>query len=121
MTLFSVVVTPVLAQALPEAMAERVRRAVLPRYHLWVLASAAAGAVALYPLSKPDAGLLAAVAGLAFWARRVLLPRIDALADAAGPGGAAAAHGLARAQRLARAASLLQMVAAAVVLAGFVF
>ncbi len=120
MAFFAAVIAPVVFRVLPAEPAGRFIRAVFPVYYLWVAGTAAAGAVALFPFSKTDAGILAAVAGLAVWLRQVLMPRINALSDRAKAGEDAAARPFARAHRLSVLANLLQMVAAAVVLAGFV-
>jgi hypothetical protein len=120
MAFFAALVAPVVFRVLPAEPAGRFIRALFPRYYLWVLATAAAAAVALFPLSKPDAGIMAAVAGMAFWLRQSLMPRINALSDLAKAGDAEAQRGFDRAHRLSVIANLLQMLAAAGVLAGFV-
>jgi hypothetical protein len=120
MVFFAALVAPVVFRALPPEPAGAFLRALFPRYYLWVLGCSAAAAVALFPLSKPDAGLMAAVAALAFWLRQALMPRINALSDRAKAGDAEAKRGFDRAHRLSVIANLLQMVCAAVVLAGFV-
>jgi uncharacterized membrane protein len=120
MAFFAALVAPVVFRVLPAEPAGRFIRALFPRYYLWVLATSAAAAVALFPLSKPDAGIMAAVAGMAFWLRQSLMPRINGLSDLAKAGDAEAQRGFDRAHRLSVAANLLQMLAAAGVLAGFV-
>jgi hypothetical protein len=120
MAFFAALVAPIVFRALPPDLAGRFLRALFPRYYIWVVATAAAAAVALFPLSKIDSGIMAATAGLAFWLRQVLMPRINALSDAAKAGDADAGRGFDRAHRLSVAANLVQMVAAAVVLAGFI-
>jgi uncharacterized membrane protein len=120
MVFFAALVAPVVFRVLPAETGGRFIRALFPRYYLWVLGCAAAAAVALFPLSKPDSGLMAAIAALALWLRQVLMPRINALSDRAKAGDAAAQTAFDRAHKLSVAANLLQLVAAAVVLAGFV-
>jgi hypothetical protein len=120
MVFFAALVAPVVFRVLPAELAGRFIRTLFPRYNLWILGMSAAAAVALFPLSKPDAGIMAAVAALAFWLRRTLMPRISALSDLARAGDAEAQRAFGRAHRLSALANLLQMVAAAVVLAGFV-
>ena len=120
MAFFAALVAPIVFRALPPDPAGRFLRALFPRYYVWVLATAAAASVALFPLSKPDAGIMAAIAGLAAWLRQVLMPRISALSDAAKAGDAEAGRGFDRAHRLSVAANLVQMLAAATVLAGFI-
>jgi hypothetical protein len=121
MAFFAAVVAPTVFRTLPAEPAGRLIRAVFPGYYLWVLGTAAAASVALLPLSLPDAAIMAAVAALALWLRQVLMPRINALSDRAKAGEAEAGRAFDRAHRLSVYANLLQMVAAAVVLAGFVF
>ena len=107
-------------RSLPAEPAGQFIRAIFPRYYLWVLACSAAAAVALFPLSKPDSGVMAVVAGLSAWLRHVLMPRINALSDRAKAGDPAAERPFRRAHRISVVANLLQMLAAAAVLSGFV-
>ena len=120
MVFFAALVAPIVFRVLSAEQGGVFIRALFPRYYVWVLGCSAAAAVALFPLSKPDSGLMAAVAGLAWWLRQVLMPRINALSDRAKAGDAAAQRGFDRGHKLSVIANLLQMVAAAVVLAGFV-
>lgn len=120
MAFFAAVVAPLIFRVLPGDFAARFVRALFPVYYIWVMATAAAGAVALFPLSKFDSGLLAAIAALTFWLRQVLMPRINALRDAGLAGDAEAGRAFDRAHKLSVAANVLQLVAAGVVLAGFI-
>jgi uncharacterized membrane protein len=120
MAFFAAIVAPLVFRVLEAGPGRRFIRTLFPRYYLWLAATAGAAAVALFPLSKPDAGIMAAVAGLSVWLRQVLMPRINAASDAAKAGDAAASGAFARGHRLSVVANLLQMAAAAVVLAGFV-
>jgi hypothetical protein len=120
MVFFAALVAPLVFRALPAEPAQRFLRALFPLYYLWVLGCSAAAAVALFPLSKPDSGVMAVVAALALWLRQALMPRVNALSDRARAGDAAAKRHFARTHRLSVFANLLQMLAAAVVLAGFV-
>lgn len=120
MVFFAALVAPIVFRVLPAEEGGRFIRALFPRYYVWVLACSAAASVALFPLSKPDAGIMAAVAGLAWWLRQSLMPRINALSDRAKAGDAEAKRAFDRAHRLSVIANLLQMIAAASVLAGFV-
>ncbi|WP_270937274.1 DUF4149 domain-containing protein [Falsiroseomonas oryzae] len=120
MVFFAALVAPLVFRVLPVEQGGQFVRALFPRYYVFVLGTAAAAAVALFPLSKPDAGIMAATAGLAWWLRQSLMPRINALSDRAKAGDTAAQPEFDRAHRLSVIANLLQMVAAAVVLAGFV-
>lgn len=120
MAFFAAVVAPLIFRLLPAKHAARFVRGLFPAYYVWVAATAAAGAVALFPLSKFDSGLLAVVAALTLWLRQVLMPRINALRDAGLAGDAAAGRAFDRAHKLSVAANVLQLVVAGVVLAGFV-
>ncbi|HEV7263911.1 MAG TPA: DUF4149 domain-containing protein [Falsiroseomonas sp.] len=120
MVFFAALVAPIVFRVLPAEPGGRFIRALFPRHYTWVLGCAAAAAVALFSLSKPDAGLMAAIAALAFWLRQVLMPRINALSDRAKAGDAAAQKAFDRHHKLSVAANLLQMIAAAAVLPGFV-
>ncbi|MGX9966361.1 DUF4149 domain-containing protein [Roseomonas sp. F4] len=119
MAFFAAVLAPLVFRLLPAEQAGRFLRGIFPRYYLWVLGTSAAAAVALFPLSKLDSGIMAAIAALTFWLRQVLMPRINALSDQAKAGDAEAQRGFAFAHRLSVAANLLQLVAAGAVLAGF--
>jgi hypothetical protein len=119
MAFFAAVVAPVIFTRLPPDMAGRFVRGLFPAYYLWVLGTAAAGAVALLPLRMTDALVLVAIAGSTAWLRQSLMPRINALSDAAQAGDAAARTGFDRAHRLSVVVNLVQMVAAAGVLLRF--
>jgi hypothetical protein len=120
MLFFAVLVAPLVFRVLSAEPGGAFIRALFPRYYIWVAACAAAAAVALFPLSKPDAGIMAVVAGLAVWLRQVLMPRINAASDRVKAGDAAAQAPFDRGHRLSVIANGLQIVAALVVLAGFV-
>jgi hypothetical protein len=119
MAFFAAVVAPVTFTRLPPEMAGRFVRGLFPVYYLWVLGTAAAGAVALLPLRVADALVLMAIAGSTAWLRQGLMPRINALSDAAQAGDAAAKVGFDRAHRLSVVVNVVQMVAAAGVLLRF--
>lgn len=121
MAFFAALIAPIVFRVLPGEMAGRFIRSVFPPYYLWVLATSAAACVALFPLSKTDAGIMAAIAGLTVFLRQVLMPRINALSDRLKAGDASAQRGFDTGHRLSVAANLLQLIAAGVVLAGFVF
>ncbi|MDO9503691.1 DUF4149 domain-containing protein [Falsiroseomonas sp.] len=121
MAFFAALIAPIVFRVLPTEMAGRFIRSVFPPYYLWVLATSAAACVALFPLSKTDSGIMAAIAGLTVFLRQVLMPRINALSDRLKAGDASAQRGFDTGHRLSVAANLLQLIAAGVVLAGFVF
>ena len=91
-----------------------------PVRHPRIIASAAIGALALLPLRLPDAIGLALVAASTLRLRQGLMPRINALSDAAQAGDAAAKAGFARAHQLSVLVNLAQMLVARVVLLRFV-
>ncbi len=119
MAFFAACVAPVAFSRLPPEWAGRFIRAMFPLYYLWVIGTAAAGAVALLPLRPFDAAALAMVAGLAVWLRQGQMPRINALSDAAQAGDAAAKAGFDRAHRLSVRLNVAQMLVALVVLVRF--
>jgi hypothetical protein len=119
MAFFAAGVAPIVFRVLDAEAGGRFVRALFPNYYLWLLATSAAAGVALIPLRAEDAGMMAIVAGLTFWLRQSLMPRINALSDAAKAGDAAAKREFDRAHRLSVVLNLLQMLVAAVVLARF--
>lgn len=119
MAFFAAGVAPIVFRVLDAEAGGRFIRALFPIYYLWLLATSAAAAIALMPLSAVDAGMMAVLAGLTFWLRQSLMPRINLLSDAAKAGDAAAKREFDRAHRLSVVLNLLQMIVAAVVLARF--
>lgn len=112
MAFFAAVVAPLVFTRLPAEVAGRFIRQVFPVYYLWVLGTAAAGAVALLPLRPWDAAAAALVAASTWWLRQRLMPRINALSDAAQAGDAAARRGFDRAHRLSVVINVVQMLVA---------
>ena len=119
MAFFAAVLAPLVFTALPADAAGRFVRRVFPAYYLWIIASAAVGAAALLPLRLPDALGLGLVAAGTVWLRQGLMPRINAMSDAAQAGDAAAKAGFARAHRLSVLVNVAQMLVALVVLLRF--
>ncbi|MDO9711803.1 DUF4149 domain-containing protein [Paracraurococcus lichenis] len=119
MAFFAVAVAPLVFTRLPPEWSGRFIRQVFPVYYLWVLGLSAAAAVALLPLRLPDALAMAATAALTGWLRQGLMPRINALSDAAQRGDAAAKPRFDRAHRLSVILNAAQMLAALVVLVRF--
>ncbi|WP_198375078.1 DUF4149 domain-containing protein [Neoroseomonas rubea] len=119
MAFFAACIAPLVFTRLPPEWAGRFIRGVFPVYYLWVLGTAAAGAVALMPVRPADAGALALVAGATVWLRQSLMPRINALSDAAQAGDTGAKAAFDRAHRLSVAVNLAQMLVAVVVLVRF--
>ena len=119
MAFFAACVAPMVFARLPPEMAGRFIRGIFPAYYLWLLGTAAAGAVALLPVRPMDALRFAAIAGATFWLRQVQMPRINRLSDAAQAGDGTAKAGFDRAHRISVGVNMAQMVAAAVVLIRF--
>jgi hypothetical protein len=119
MAFFAACVAPVAFARLPPEWAGRFIRGIFPLYYLWVLGTAAAAAFALLPIRVPDALALAAVAAVTAWLRQSLMPRINALSDAAQAGDAAARAAFDRLHGLSVRVNLVQMAVALVVLARF--
>ena len=119
MAFFAAVLAPLVFTALPADAAGRFVRRLFPAYYLWIIAAAAAGALALLPLRPPDALGLGLVAASTLWLRQGLMPRINALSDAAQAGDAAAKAGFARAHRLSVLVNVAQMLVALAVLLRF--
>jgi hypothetical protein len=120
MVFFAACVAPLIFRLLPEAQAGRFVRGFFPVYYLYLIGCAGAAAIAFLPFDRVAAGIMAAVAVAALWLRQGLMPRINALSDAAAGGDAGAAVGFRRAHQLSVLMNLLQMGAAGAVLAGFV-
>jgi hypothetical protein len=119
MAFFAACVAPVAFARLPPEWAGRFIRGIFPLYYLWVLGTAAAAAFALLPIRVPDALALAAVAAVTAWLRQSLMPRINALSDAAQAGDAAARAAFDRLHGVSVRVNLVQMAVALVVLARF--
>lgn len=69
MVFFAVAIALLVFTRLPPEWAGRFIRQVFPVYYLWMLGLSAAAAVALWPLRRPDALAMAAVAALTAWLR----------------------------------------------------
>lgn len=119
MVFFAAAVAPLVFTRLPPEWSGRFIRQVFPVYYLWVMGLSAAAAVALLPLRLPDAAAMAASAAVTAWLRQGLMPRINALSDAAQAGDAAARPRFAQAHRLSVVVNLVQLLAALVVLLRF--
>lgn len=111
MVFFAAVTTPVAFARLEKEQARHYIRGLFPVYYLWVLASSAIAAVALFPLDRRAALVMAACAAVTIWLRQGVMPRIRA-ADEAGD-----QPRFRRLHRISVLANLLQMAAAAGVLA----
>jgi uncharacterized protein DUF4149 len=119
MGFFAAVLAPLIFTRLPAEVAGRFVRGVFPAYYLWAIGSAAVGALALLPLRLPDALGLGLVAASTLWLRQGLMPRINAMSDAAQSGDVAAKAGFARAHQLSVLVNVVQMLVVLVVLRRF--
>lgn len=119
MAFFAAAIAPLVFTRLPAEHAGRFIRQVFPVYYLWVLGCAAAAAVALLPIRPWDALAATLLAGATVWLRQGLMPRINALSDAAQAGDKAAKRGFDRAHRLSVLVNLAQMGTALVLLLRF--
>jgi len=116
---FAAIVAPLVFTRLPFEQAGRFIRAMFPVYYVYVLATSAAASVALFPLAKEASGIMAVCAGVTLWLRQVLMGRINRASDLAQAGDAAAKRAFDRMHRISVVINVLQMVAAAAVLAMF--
>lgn len=119
MVFFAVAVAPLVFTRLPPEWSGRFIRQFFPVYYLWVLGLSAAAAVALLPLRVWDALAMAGVAALGAWLRQGLMPRINALSDAAQAGDAAARPRFDAAHRLSVILNAVQILATLAVLLRF--
>ena len=111
MVFFAAITTPVAFRRLEKEQARHYIRGVFPAYYLWVLATSAVAALALVPLAWRAAAVMAACAVAAVWMRQGVMLRIRA-ADEAGD-----VATFRKLHRLSVIVNLLQMLAAAGVLA----
>lgn len=110
MVFFAAVTTPVAFAKLEREQARLYIRGLFPVYYLWVLGTSAVAALAMLPLARVEAGLMALCAVVTLWLREGLLKSIRA-ADEAGD-----QPRFKRLHRVSVVANLLQMAAAAYVL-----
>jgi hypothetical protein len=112
MLFFTAVFAPLVFSQLDKETAAELIRAVFPWYYLFVIATAAVGALALAPAGAWQGWALAAVAGVALAARQGLTPAIAAAREAGSHRKFRALH------RASVAINLVQLAVAGVVLAG---
>jgi hypothetical protein len=120
MVFFAATIGPVAFSALPAEMAGRFLRAIFPVYYLFVFGTAAAAALALFPLNPVDGGLIALSAGATLWLRQVVMPRINAASDARAAGVDGAAAEFSQLHRLSVIANLFQMLLGLALLLRFI-
>jgi Domain of unknown function (DUF4149) len=115
MTFFGAVVAPLVFRTLEPPTSGRFIRAVFPRYYRFTAIAAALAALGLAPVAPVSAALLALVALVTLWLWLSLMPRINALRDAA------AEEKFARAHRLSVLVNQAQLVVAVAVLVRLAF
>ncbi len=113
MVLYSFGFAAFIFTALPGEQAGPLIRQAFPYFYLFVLVTAAAGALALIPVDPISAALLAVIALTVVPTRQVLMPAINAATDAGDKRRFGRLHGL------SVAITLAHIVGAAVVLARF--
>jgi hypothetical protein len=110
MTLYSFGFAPLVFSALPADVAGKLLRRAFPHYYLFVLVTAAAAGLLLWPRDPLASGLMAATALVAIIARQVLMPAINAARDTGAKSRFDRLHGL------SVAINMLQLAAVVVVL-----
>ena len=115
MIFFAAVMAPMVFTKLPASEAGRFIRAVFPVYYVYVLATSVVAALAL--ATQWDGAVMAVVASLTTWLRQGLMPRINALSDAARSGDLAAKRRFDAAHRMSVAVNVAQIIATGGVLA----
>jgi Domain of unknown function (DUF4149) len=81
MTLYSFGFAPLVFSALPADVAGKLLRRAFPHYYLFVLVTAVAAGLALWPRDPLASGLMAATALIAVIARQLLMPAINTARD----------------------------------------
>jgi hypothetical protein len=117
MVFFAAVMTPLIFTHLPAKTARGFIRAVFPVYYAYTGFLMLAAALCL--LSLPAASFALVVsAGLTFWSRQWLMPRINRLSDRAQSGDLSAERGFDLAHRASVMINLLQLISLAGLLIG---
>jgi Domain of unknown function (DUF4149) len=107
MTLYSFGFAPLVFTALPADVAGQLLRRAFPHYYLFVLLTAAAAGVALWPGDPVASGLMAATAIIAIVARQLLMPAINAARDADAKSRFNRLHGLSVALNMVQLAAVV--------------
>ena len=81
MVLYSFGFAPLAFAALPMDVAGRLLRFAFPHYYIFIIATAAIATLILLPSDFVSAGLMAATAGAALFARQILMPMINYFRD----------------------------------------
>ena len=92
-TLFSFGLAPLVFAALPPDLARSTIRRAFPPFYLFVVASAAAGALTAWPVDRLASALLAMIAVTTIPTRQVLMPAINRASDRGDKGRFRALHG----------------------------
>ncbi len=110
MTLYSFGFAPLVFSTLPAEVAGKVLRRAFPHYYLFVIATATAAALALWPRDHMNTYMMAATAITALVARQILMPMINTARDTG------AKKRFDRMHALSVALNMLQLLAVVVVL-----
>ncbi len=81
MVVYSFGFAPLVLSALPMDVAGRLLRFAFPHYYVFIIATAAIATLILLPYDLVSAGLMAATAGVALFARQILMPMINFFRD----------------------------------------
>ena len=81
MMLYSFGFAPLVFSGLPMDVAGRLLRFAFPHYYVFIIATAAIATLILLPYDLVSAGLMAATAALALFARQILMPMINFFRD----------------------------------------
>jgi Domain of unknown function (DUF4149) len=107
MALYSFGFAPLVFSALPAEDAGKLLRRAFPHYYLFVLITAAAAGLALWPSDPLAAGLMAGTALIAVVARQVLMPAINTARDTGAKSRFDRLHGLSVALNMVQLAAVV--------------
>jgi Domain of unknown function (DUF4149) len=107
MTLYSFGFAPLVFSALPADVAGKLLRRAFPHYYLFVLVTAVAAGLALWPRDALASGLMAATALVAVIARELLMPAINTARDTGAKSRFNRLHGLSVALNMVQVAAVI--------------
>lgn len=81
MALYTFGFAPFIFASLPMAMAGKVLRQAFPYYYLFIIITATIAMAGLWPIDRLGAALLATTAGMAIFARQILMPIVNFFKD----------------------------------------
>ena len=119
MLLYSFGFAPLVFNALPAEDAGRFLRIAFPWYYLFTIATAGLGGAILFFSNARSGAVMVAIAGVAVYARQVLMPQINAARDLRLQGDADAKRRFRRLHGLSVALNFIQLIAAGYVLHQF--